>query len=341
MTPKSTSVVCRMSWTVVSTQLLTTFGLLLVTLPTTISTWTSLSPRGSKAFVSQIDISTLPCISVDATALPFVNEVRNLGAVMSSNLSWRSHVVSISRRVHFSLHRLKYRRNVLSRELRSTLVTFLIFHILDYCCLVYNNLSNELNTKLQQLINCGIRFIFDLRRDVHISPYRRSLGWLTVRSRRLYFLGIAPFNILQGNSPPYLRDLFTRSTPSLRPSRHLNLHVFAIPNFRISTFRNSIHLSAIYFWHSLPDTVRFSPTIRILKGRLFRYLYDLELQLNWCLYVSCGLWSCSPWAQLCRHFYLHLHLDSFPRFVFYTMFAFLFLFLLVYCFLYRSTKLYF
>ena len=234
---------------------------------------------GSRAFVSRLDISTLPRITVDRTALPFVSEVRHLGVVMSSNLSWRSHVLSISRRVHFSLHRLKYHRNVLSRELRSTLVSSLIFPILDYCCLVYNDLSDELNTKLQQLINYSIRFISDLRRDVHISPYR-SLGCLTVKSRRLYFLGIPSFNILQGSSPPYLGDLFTRSTPSLRPSRHLNPDVFAILNFRTSSFRNSFYLSAIYFWHLLPDTVRSSPTLGILKGCLFRYLSDFELELN-------------------------------------------------------------
>ena len=169
-------------------------------------------------------------------ALRFHLSARPVTSV-SSNLSWRSHVLSISRRVHFSLHRLKYHRNVLSRELRSTLMSSLTVPILDYFCLVYNDLSDELNTKLQQLINCSIRFIFDLRRDVHISPYR-SLGWLTVKSCRLYFLGIATFNILQGSSPPYLGDLFPRSTPSLRPSRHLNPDVFAIPNFRTSTFRN-------------------------------------------------------------------------------------------------------
>ena len=229
---------------------------------------------GSRAFVSRIDISILPSISVGDTALPFVGQVRNLGVVMSSNLSWRSHVLSISRRVHFSLHRLKYHRNALSRELRSTRVTCLIFPILNYCCLVYNDLTDELNTKLQQLINCGIRFIFDLRRDVHISPFRRSLGWLTVRSCRLYFLGITIFNILHDCSPPYLGDLFIRSTPSVRPSRQLSPDVFAIPNFR--TFRNSFYLSAIYFWHSLPDSVRSSPTIGILKGHLFKHLFDLD-----------------------------------------------------------------
>ena len=198
---------------------------------------------GSRAFVSQIDTSTLACISVDSTALVFFSEVRNLSVVISSNLSWRRHVFSISRRVYFSLHRLRYHRNVLSREVRSPLVTSLIFPILDYCCLVYNDLSelNELNTKLQQRIKGGIRFIFDLRRDVHISSYRRSLGLLTVRSRRLYFLGIATFNIMQGSLPPYLRDLFNRSVPcSTLASPHpecicypqfpyLNLSKFILP----------------------------------------------------------------------------------------------------------------
>ena len=112
---------------------------------------------------------------------------QSISLSLSPNLSWRSHVMSVSRRVHFSLHKLKFHPNTLSRELRTTSIVSLIFPLIDYCCLVFNDLTNEMNTKLQQLINCGIRFIFDrIRRDVHISPYRRSLGWLSVRSRLWY-----------------------------------------------------------------------------------------------------------------------------------------------------------
>ena len=78
------------------------------------------------------------------------------------------------------------------------------------------------------------------------------------------------------NSTPYIRDPFSRSTPFLRPPHHLTQEVFAIANFRTSTFGNSVFLAAIYFRHSLPDSIRSSPTIDILKGRLFRYLFDLE-----------------------------------------------------------------
>ena len=110
-----------------------------------------------------------------------------------------------------------------------------------------------------------------------MSPFRRSLGRLTVTSRWLYCLGIATLNILHDSPPSYLCDLFIRSAPSVRPSRHLST---AVPHFRTSTFRNSVYLSAMYFWHSLPDPVRSSPTIGILEGRLFGHLFSLDNDFN-------------------------------------------------------------
>ena len=138
---------------------------------------------GSRTFVSGIDLDTLLPITVEGIAIPFVTEVQNLGVIMAANLYWRSYVVSISKKVHFTLHKLKFHRNALSRELRTTLIVSLIFPLIDYYCLTFNDVTNEMNTKLQQLVNCGIRVIFDLRRDVHISPYWRILGWLSVKSR--------------------------------------------------------------------------------------------------------------------------------------------------------------
>ena len=196
--------------------------------------------------------------------------------IMSTNLSWRSHVMSVSRKVHFSLHKLKFHRNTLSRELRTTLIVSLIIPLIDYCYLVFNDLTNEMNTKLQQLINCGIRLIFDLRRDVHISAYRRSLGWLSVRSRRLYFLGCTIFNIIKGKAPSYLLEIFDRHVPSQRPSRQCVPNTFIAPSCRTSAYQNSFHPAAIHFWHSLPESVVSAPTIGVLKLRLHDHLFAVE-----------------------------------------------------------------
>ena len=154
---------------------------------------------------------------------------------MTGDLSWRSHVMSVSRRVHFSLHKLKFHRNTLSRELRTTLIVSLMFPLIDYCCRVFNDLTNEMNTKIQQLINCGIRFIFYLRRDVHISPYRRSLGWLSVKSRRFCVQVVLPSTLFKARLPPiclkFLVVMFLPSVPriNLFPIRSSHLLVVHQP----------------------------------------------------------------------------------------------------------------
>lgn len=231
---------------------------------------------GSGAFVNRIDLSHLPNVKVDDVPLPFVNEVKNLGVFFMSNLSWRRHVLSLSKSVHFTLFRLKFNKAALSPELRATLIKTLIFPILDYCCLVYVDLTDELNTVLQRLLNYCIRFIFDLRRDDHISPYRKRLGWLTVEARRLYFMGVLTFNILKGNAPPYLIELFPLARPVGRPSRQVSPETFLIPLHRTTSFRKSFVLSAMYFWHSLPAPVTSSTSLAVFKKNLLAHLLALD-----------------------------------------------------------------
>ena len=98
-------------------------------------------------------------------------------------------------------------------------------------------------------------------------------------------------NILHDSSPSYLRDLFIRSTLSIRPSRQLSFDVFAVPNFCTSTFRNSFYLSVIYFWQ-FPPPPR-PPSLlahrRDTQGSSFWVLFDLDNDPAWCSGVSLGL----------------------------------------------------
>lgn len=225
-----------------------------------------------------VDCSLLPPISIGHVSLPFVSEARNLGVVFTSNLSWKRHVQQVSQRVHHALYRLKFNKNSLSVVLRIKLVTSLILPHIDYCCLVYHGLSGELNVRLQRLVNCCIRFIFNLRWDEHITEYRRRLGWLTVENRRLYFLGCQTYRILYLQSPGYLSELFTPLDELLRRSNRLinPSRVFHTPHHRTNIYRNSFHLSAIYFWHSLPGSITSATSYATFKNLLKAYLSSLE-----------------------------------------------------------------
>ncbi|XP_031785904.1 uncharacterized protein LOC116417332 [Nasonia vitripennis] len=67
---------------------------------------------------------------------------------------------------------LYFFRKSTNLRLRQHLVQALLFSIIDYCALAYCHLTQELDTKLQKLVNTGIRYIYGVRRDEHISPYR-------------------------------------------------------------------------------------------------------------------------------------------------------------------------
>ena len=60
----------------------------------------------------------------------------------------------------------------------------LVISHLDYACLVYDSMPGYLKLNVERLMNAGIRYIYNLRRDTHISPYRSELEWLKACDRR-------------------------------------------------------------------------------------------------------------------------------------------------------------
>ena len=63
---------------------------------------------------------------------------------------------------------------------------------------------------LQTVRNTGIRYIYGVSRDEHISHYRRQLDWTTHVDRRLYFAATMFYEINQSGQPNYLANFFLR-----------------------------------------------------------------------------------------------------------------------------------
>ncbi|CAG5078815.1 Protein of unknown function [Cotesia congregata] len=189
---------------------------------------------GSKGKLKLLDGFDLPPIIVDGNVIPYVDTTKHLGIELSNNLSWNAHTSQISRKAYAALNSL----NILSQSCRKLLVTTTILPIINYCSLVLLDLSKGLDIKLQRILNSTIRFIFNLKRDEHITPYRQDLRWLSIRMHGIYSLACYFYKLLQTGEPKYLRKLFCDEDESVRRSDRLaqknNNIIFRIPNFHHS-----------------------------------------------------------------------------------------------------------
>lgn len=187
-----------------------------------------------------------------------------------------------TRKVYATLNSLKQRKNILSTANRKLLITALVIPILDYCSLVLIDNSKRLDYKLQCLMNSSIRFIFDLKRDDHITPYRRSLKWLSIKSKRLYLLACFLYKLFSSGEPKYLRCLFIEESQDIRRSERLaskyNNISFSLPSSSTAVYEHSFLISSIRLWREIPLDIINSLSIEAFKSKAFDFFYDLELR---------------------------------------------------------------
>ena len=143
---------------------------------------------------------------------------------------------------------------------------------MDYCSLVICDISDELELKLQRIINSGIRYIFDLRKSKHITQYRISLNWLTINRSA----GILMYKLFQSKVPTYLVDRYITNT-STRPVRGYHLPL-STPFFTKEFLQNSVYVKSSYFWNSLPPKIRHCTTLHSFKKVSLNHQLSLDTQ---------------------------------------------------------------
>ena len=133
---------------------------------------------GSKLYTTRRDLTTLPRITIDGHALPYVSEARNLGVIITPTLDWKQHTSEITHGVHSTLYTLRSHRRSLSRSPRKSLVESLVFPRFDYACRIYHHLDN---TRIDQIevrftLRAYVRFIVGrLPFLAHVTPHLLEL----------------------------------------------------------------------------------------------------------------------------------------------------------------------
>ena len=202
--------------------------------------------------------------------IPLSRSTKNLGLIIDSTFTWNEHIKKIVKTVNFILYRLRYFRHLTNPPLRKHLIMSLVFPHLDYCIAAIGELSQGQYGIIQKLLNSCVRYVFDIKRRDHVTPYRLNLGWLSASNRNKYSSLTQLYTILKTSKPSYLYDnlnLYSQSRPDMRPSSR----DFCIPATHCGNYEKSFFVSTVHEWNILPFHIRKSTSLAIFKNNLHSY----------------------------------------------------------------------
>lgn len=194
-------------------------------------------------------LSNFSPIELYSTHVEYVTQVRNLGIIFNSELTWNNHICAIVSKIYASLRGLSVSKAVLPTDVKLKLVKALIVPIISYGCELFADSDYVSILKLKRALNSTARYVFNLRRYDHVSAECRKLLGCDFDAFLKYRSCILLFKIIHRQQPEYLYNKLTFSRSNrcitIRPSIHTCL-----------TSRRQFFVHAVYLWNHLPHQVR-------------------------------------------------------------------------------------
>ena len=100
---------------------------------------------GSAPNLSFLATKQLPSVVVDSHPIQYVSQIKNLGVIMTTDLTWNVHIRSVSYKIHNALFKVRQRAWLIPRDVKKLLVQALVISRLDYACLVYDSIPSALS----------------------------------------------------------------------------------------------------------------------------------------------------------------------------------------------------
>ena len=135
---------------------------------------------------------------------------------------------------------------------------------------------------LQLILNKAIRFVFNLTKRNHITPYLKQLHILPIKFRIKFKVCLIAYRILNKTAPTYLIEKY----PTFQPTTTINLRtgcgrdtkMFAIEKH--ASQRETIDDKIKIEWNKLPPEIRNQTSLTTLKTKLKEHFFIQAFNIN-------------------------------------------------------------
>ena len=205
-------------------------------------------------------------IQIEGIRIERVYDTKSLGLYIDDKLSWSCHIDEISRKIASGISALRRVRPFISTKIAVMIYKALILPHMDYCCQVWDGLSNHLSDKLQKLQNRAARVVTKSNYETRTATLLDSLQWDALHTRRNKLKAILMYKSLNKLAPEYLKELFLpkRSKYDLRD----NEGKLVLPLPRTNYLKRAFSYSGADLWNKLPHEVRNAGSLTEFKRKL-------------------------------------------------------------------------
>ena len=175
-------------------------------------------------------LSSLPTsLTVGTTDIHFSSSARNLGYILSDDLSLNNHISHVCRSAYTAIRQISSFRHYLTVTATKTLVCALVLSRLDYCNSLLAGSPKHIIDKLQKVQNSAARLVFRAKKHDHITFLLHFLHWLPVQARIEYKLSVLCHNFFSDSCPSYLADLLSVYSPSRTLRSSADIRILKVP----------------------------------------------------------------------------------------------------------------
>ena len=217
-------------------------------------------------------------VRVGSVDIPFSSSARNLGFIISEDMSVEKQVSKICQLCYMEIRRISSIRHYLNVEAAKRLMCAFVLSRLDYCNSLLSHCPLYLVQKLQKVQNSAARLTLKVSKREHVKPLLKQLHWLPVQARIEYKLCVLCYNYFSGSLPAYLSDLLSVYTPSRQLRSSCDTRKLRIPHVKTKSFgHRSFAFAAPAQWNSLPFEIRHKQTVSSFKTSLKTHLFQKYL----------------------------------------------------------------
>jgi len=204
------------------------------------------------------------------TQIEFVSKMKCLGITLDNNLTFESHIHSLSTSINFTLKRL-YSLNVhLPLNVKKNVAHSLLLSRLLYGLEVYSGTLERHVAEIRRLFNRVVRFVFNIKLRESVSGAVIDLLSLSVDNFITSRLLLLFYKLICQDSPQYLVSLFCFGRSTRNPQ-------LVVPYINSSLFERSFQIRVIRCWNFLPSELKlFSSSLTTFKRDLIQYLNDQQ-----------------------------------------------------------------